>query len=509
MPAYSYDGGSLSDVMSYTGAICPKAYDVYGNLIHPAYSMSSYVTSGMALWLDGEFNATIDTHDAEATIWKDLSGNGYDFKLNNTVVLDTGMQFNGTSAYGTNDNADLITLLSGTTTERTIEIVCKLEDTGSPQTILLGKGTSAAGLWYRPVSKGFQCYTTGDTTVYKADPKFDSIQSLSQLSGNGSWLYQNLDLTGPPVAGGTMNNTSYVTIGARYYSNKPGYFSKCTIYAIRIYNRHLTMEEQLNNFLVDKQRFGIVNTYDKTVMNFNIQRWLNINSDINLMDTIFNSHNPSIVGFQEYYLTSTIGGYDTDEYLLSKWNYSAVGEPTVGDYYTKAVASHHPITDATSVDYSQWYERRSYQKMYVQIGDKLIAVFNTHLDTSHTYNLEGEQYKYVQARELLEAVSHEKYFIIFADLNTTCTSTAHLDYINQVKLFVDAGYNLANCNDKFGFNNTWTGGNGTSGDWFPTDNIITSSNIRINSVEVDQTKLDANTGKTIDHLPLVAHLTIT
>lgn len=508
MPAYSYDGSILSDVMSYTGELSENAYDVYGNLIHPVYSMSSYVTSGIALWLDGEFNATIDTHDAEATIWKDLSGNGYDFTLNNTVVLDKGMKFNGTSAYGTNDSADLITLLSGTTTERTIEIVCKLEDTGSPQTILLGKGASAAGLWYRPASGGFQCYTTGDTTAYKSDPKFNEVQSLSQISGGSSLLYQNLDLVGEPTAGGVMNNTSYVTIGARYYSNNPGYFSKCTIYAIRIYNRHLTAEEQLNNFIVDKQRFGIVNTYDKTIMTFNIQRWLNINSDINLMDAIFSAHNPSIVGFQEYYLTSTIGGYDTNEYLLRKWNYSAIGDPTVGDYYTKAVASHHPITDAISVDYSQWYERRSYQKMYVQIGDKRIAVFNTHLDTT-SYNASGQLYKYIQANELLEAVSNEKYFIIVADLNTTCTSTADLDYVNQVKPFIDAGYNVANCNDVFGFNNTWTGGDGTSGDWDPTDNIITSSNIRINSVEVDQTKLDANTGKTIDHLPLVAHVTIT
>ena len=44
--------------------------------------------------------------------------------------------------------------------------------------------------------------------------------------------------------------------------------------------------------------------------------------------------------------------------------------------------------------------------------------------------------------------------------------------------------------------------------WCPSDNIITSPNIRIDRAFVDRAKIEADTGKVIDHLPLVTYLTI-
>ena len=57
--------------------------------------------------------------------------------------------------------------------------------------------------------------------------------------------------------------------------------------------------------------------------------------------------------------------------------------------------------------------------------------------------------------------------------------------------------------------NTWT--SGTTADhssWCPSDNIITSPNIRIDRAFVDRAKIEADTGKVIDHLPLITYLTI-
>lgn len=244
---------------------------------------------------------------------------------------------------------------------------------------------------------------------------------------------------------------------------------------------------------------------DLVVMSYNIQRWKGINANATIVDKIFNKYNPNIVGFQEYDTSKTMDSESLQLFLGRYWDHLEVGGTQIANY-TKAVVSDYELTEATTVYYTSFSESRSYQKMYINIGNKRIAVLNTHLD--YTTSTSATSYKVKQAKELFDAVVNDEYFIIIGDLNTICTSTSDADYINMIKQFEDAGYNCANCTDKFGFFNTWTGGTDTSGTWEQTDNIITSANITINNVVVDTTKLDENTGLTIDHLPLVAYITV-
>ncbi len=237
------------------------------------------------------------------------------------------------------------------------------------------------------------------------------------------------------------------------------------------------------------------------VMSFNIQRSKGINADAEVMDAVFTKYNPDIVAFQEYDTSKSLDGVTVDTFLHRYWKYKAVGDTTIANY-TKAVYSYLGLSNPTTTYYTSYYESRSYQKMYTYVGGKRIAIFNTHLD----YNT---PYKYNQAAELLEAVSQEEYFILIGDINTVCKSTDDADYVNIVKPFADSGYNLSNCTEEHGFLDTWFGGTDLSGGTHQqTDNIITSANITIDRVSVDTIKADAHLGLTIDHLPLVAYLTV-
>lgn len=228
------------------------------------------------------------------------------------------------------------------------------------------------------------------------------------------------------------------------------------------------------------------------VMTFNVQSWSGIN-EWDYINSIFEDYDVDIIGSQE--------SKSNSELTALGYTYKATGsEPN-----TNIVFSKHELSDITSKSYdANHYEgKRGYQKMYFTFNGKRIALFNTHLET-HT----GTTYQYPQAQELFDAVSEEEYFIITGDLNTVCESVNDAQYINVVKPFVDAGYNVANCCKRFGFNDTWTSGTYASTSWYQPDNIITSANITMANMVVDMTKVELQTELAIDHLPVIAYLKI-
>ena len=240
--------------------------------------------------------------------------------------------------------------------------------------------------------------------------------------------------------------------------------------------------------------------YLLTVMTFNVQYFSGINASPEILDSIFTQYNPDIVGMQEYGAAAAVDGVDSQTFIRRYWDYTEVGG-------TNLVASKMALNDPETVYYADYTEPRCYQKMYVAVGGRRIAVFNTHLDYDYLGSPETPKVKQIKA--LFDAVAREEYFIILGDFNTVCSSTADPDYINMIKLFVDAGYHCANCSDQHGFYGTWTDGTtDANGSWEQTDNVVTSPNIIIKEVVIDRTKITANTGLTIDHLPIVARLDV-
>jgi endonuclease/exonuclease/phosphatase family metal-dependent hydrolase len=165
-----------------------------------------------------------------------------------------------------------------------------------------------------------------------------------------------------------------------------------------------------------------------------------------------------------------------------------------------------PASDVVLVPYqTQGSEMRYYQKSYATYGGKRICFILTHLDL----NLEKRSAQFL---ELMSAVQNEPHFVIVGDFNFTITAVGDAQYNASIKVALDNGYHSAqNASNLY---MTWYSGETvkSSERILPLDNIITSSNITISNVRRDTTKLTdgicSEYGIIIDHLPLIADLTI-
>lgn len=243
--------------------------------------------------------------------------------------------------------------------------------------------------------------------------------------------------------------------------------------------------------------------FQLTAMTYNVQWFTGLSSNQSMQEGILDTYKADIIGLQEFQRASSSAIPDLATTLLSE-DYPYL---LMGNYGNKnAIASKYAMSSFTTVPYTdQTMDGQSYSTATITVRGKQIFLLNCHLTTSS-----AETQKVAQALETFNALQNHEYFILFGDFNTVCKSVNDTEYTTIMKQFVDAGYNCANCTEQHGFNNTWTESSTASGTWYPTDHIITSSNISINNVVVDTTKIDvaAQTGQSIDHLPLIAYLTI-
>lgn len=217
---------------------------------------------------------------------------------------------------------------------------------------------------------------------------------------------------------------------------------------------------------------------------------------IALQKAILSAVDADIVCFQEYWNSfcadgttadSVIGEYFTQQEKTNAnttWNGHVIASKSLS------------LSDYESIQFEHYYSAApSYEKCYITVGGKRICIFNTHLSTAA-----GGQ-KEPQSQEMLEAVQDEPYFVLLGDFNTEAS-----DYSSIVEKFVTAGYNSANLNG----GNEWLATFYTSaGVGKPTDQIITSANIEIVDVYVNDLKLTDSISDKIDHIPLIAELRVT
>lgn len=243
--------------------------------------------------------------------------------------------------------------------------------------------------------------------------------------------------------------------------------------------------------------------FQLTAMTYNVQWFTGLSSNQTMQEGILDTYKADIIGFQEFQTASSSAIPAMATTLLSE-DYPYL---LMGNYGNKnAIASKYAMSNFTTVPYTdQTMDGQSYSTATITVRGKQIFLLNCHLTTSS-----AETQKVAQALETFNALQNHEYFILFGDFNTVCKSVNDTEYTTIMKQFVDAGYNCANCTPQFGFKDTWTGGSTASGTWYPCDHIITSSNIEITNVIVDTTKIDiaSETGQTIDHLPIVAYLTV-
>lgn len=217
------------------------------------------------------------------------------------------------------------------------------------------------------------------------------------------------------------------------------------------------------------------------------------------------SDNPDVLCLEEYTAQFSKAGRTAKSFLEPLFPY--YHEQTDGTTTTvpqRAIYSKYPITDYTPhtfTDGSGYY----YDSCTITINGLPIHFIVTHL---HWNDINKRA---TEAATIKANADRYDYVVICGDFNTVDNfDTSGADYQAILKPFVDDGYKLAN-GGAFGFMKTCGGTSG--GVPVPEathclDNIIVSENITIDSVTVDHTKETDEIPDIIDHLPLVAELTI-
>jgi len=243
-------------------------------------------------------------------------------------------------------------------------------------------------------------------------------------------------------------------------------------------------------------------SFSFTAMSYNVQWFTQVNNDLSLQQALLEDYDPDVIGYQEFQMTE----YDT----IPQMAVTVLGD----DYHYQmcpygnknAIASKYEMTGFTThIHEALTTQVYSYSVAWIVVNGKKIAIIVSHLAESAF-----EPVKVAQAEEIAEFLKQFPRFILTGDFNTVCKSTADTEYTTIMKQFVDAKYSVANCSEQHGFIDTWTSSQTVEGTWYPCDHIITSPNITITEVVADEKKIPLAPVKDrgIDHLPLIAYLTV-
>jgi endonuclease/exonuclease/phosphatase family metal-dependent hydrolase len=242
-----------------------------------------------------------------------------------------------------------------------------------------------------------------------------------------------------------------------------------------------------------------VSEYDFIVMTYNVQKQGQLNTPA-IQSEIINLYKPDIIGMQEF-RTVEDGRYNDYPYSI---NSSALLQNYDG------MLSKYPLYDGGSSLFTHAYADPSgYNYSWFDFEGTSIFWINLHLSP---YGTDYTTYRQAEIQdEIIPLLQGKTRFIVTGDFNSITVSDAtSAEYIALYKPFLDIGCNLANLSTEFGYHNTWTDAKALEGAvWTKLDTIITSSNIDIVDMVIDETKLKYLNGvNEIDHLPVVAFLKI-
>ena len=213
-----------------------------------------YVQDGLVLLLDGIKN-TRNGHSASTNVWEDLSGNNYDYTLNNIQINDNNIYFKGTNNSYALRKENLSEIFGNTLyDDRTIEIVVK--DTSNSHIWICGNSSSrkAIGIYVGRLTVSISPDNVSTFSLKNSVLKVNNYSILHKKEGE-ICVYQNdeqLVQTNNLNCWDHSGEVSY--IGNRSINVTP---LNGEIYSIRVYNRILTEKEINHNYMVDKARYGI------------------------------------------------------------------------------------------------------------------------------------------------------------------------------------------------------------------------------------------------------------
>jgi hypothetical protein len=212
----------------------------------------SIVKDGLILSLDA---ADSNSYPGTGTTWFDVSGNNWQATMSNMTATNW-VTYNGVRAFETNDTNDQgfrITSFPFPQTGRTYEIWLNSKsfsigwqtwfDDGGGERILFG--TSTNSIYVYP-DQNF----TGNLV---AGNWYQLAYTLYVAAGSTTIGYKN----GVSVGSGAYNST-IATSGTLYIlGDAASEVTSCYCSIVRIYNRALSASEILQNYNIQKSRFGL------------------------------------------------------------------------------------------------------------------------------------------------------------------------------------------------------------------------------------------------------------
>lgn len=244
------------------------------------------------------------------------------------------------------------------------------------------------------------------------------------------------------------------------------------------------------------------------IMSYNVGEWYygdgdNVPADKDelyyaLQNGMIQRNDPDVLCIQEYWKIFSKTGRTALSMLQQYFPYIHE-EGGASGYYGHCVCSKYPISNYTVRKYTD-NNQRYYDSCTVTVNGIPITIVNTHLDLTQAK-------RDLEIQELISYLRTQNRFVACGDYNTGITPTsANVEstaYINNVKPFIDAGFNTANFGN-FGFLLTCVDRNNQT--HYYLDNIYTSGNISVSDAYVDDTKLSDLIDDPIDHMPLVADI---
>ena len=241
---------------------------------------SAYVQDGLIAQWDGVENAGVGVHNKKATTWKPLVGSGEFTFPNGANVGDTFFDMlhaNGTSAAGYATNAAAIATAIGINRSATVEVVCDFRTMADDGTLigLLDGSASRRVLWVRSANNNIVkgCASVCDymrtgwheSTKLSLDINvFNQVRTYHFVCQNTTCVVRKDGEYKTSVPLGTLSSSS-VNVSNTWLSIGLGRSSSGThvnnvdakIYAIRVYNRQLSVEEMAANAEIDHMRFAL------------------------------------------------------------------------------------------------------------------------------------------------------------------------------------------------------------------------------------------------------------
>lgn len=215
-------------------------------------SAKSYVQDGLVAMWDGIENAGWGQHDASATTWKNLTGNGYDLTLTaGTYWTDTGCATNSRSsgrlAYRSANLTNVLTI------ECVFDMRSEVNNNQGRCLVKVRNSRSVMCLGLMAIRSRGEPSVSMDTTALVLISQFSASVVYAELAANDN-IYFNGAKTDTISASGNWNLSTELSIGGNG-SATTAIVGKC--HSVRLYSRALTADEIAANYAVDKARFNL------------------------------------------------------------------------------------------------------------------------------------------------------------------------------------------------------------------------------------------------------------